>query len=118
MSGLATDLILHLGEEQQPDISRTAQTLSLVGLGFAVLYCLLLTNWWHWPLRPLPHNKITFMMFLGSQLLVTMTTFQVTALCMLAARRCGDYLKELEQHAVKEDLLKSRSESHDPWVDT
>jgi uncharacterized membrane protein len=115
MSGLATDLILHLGEEQQPEISRASQTLSILGLGLAVIMLLLRTAW-DWPLRPLPPNHLTIMMYLGSELLMTMTAFQVTAVSIMAARRCGQYLRELDRYESNHDLLKSRSEGDDPWV--
>jgi hypothetical protein len=114
ITGLATDLILHFGEEQQPEISRAAQSLAMIGLGLTVVYCLLQTDWTKWPLQPLRRGP-GVMMFLGSLLLMTMATFQVTALCILAARRCGDYLRELEKHAGADDLVGSQSESKDPW---
>ena len=108
---LAADLSVHLGRKEAPDSSRGARALAMVGLVVWGLFFLQHTHWRRWPLRP--RNFLTpetYLLLIGQSLLLAITAFQVTALCILAARQCGHYLRELDRIAADRDRFLLPSE--------
>ena len=115
-AALATDLIVHLGH-RAPEFSRAAASFAMVGLTLSVLFFVSHTAWdLGWPLRFRGgiNTPLGFLLWMGRNLVTAATSFLVTALCLVAAGRCGEYLAEIDRHANAEhDLLKSRSETED-----
>ncbi|MBX6312894.1 MAG: hypothetical protein IRY99_08275 [Isosphaeraceae bacterium] len=118
MAGLAADVSDHLGKGPETIAGGTvAKSFAGVGAAIWALWFLGMTDWGRWPLG---HRWLTpplYLLLVGSTLVLTLTTFQVAALSILASRHCGEFVRELKGNDPMLELLRSRSEqeSDDFW---
>jgi hypothetical protein len=110
-AAMAADLSLHLGKADAPEAGRSARSFAMIGFALWLFHVLVLTDWMSWPLRRHPmRGRDGLLFFLGNLFLLTVTSFQVTVLSILAARQCKRFVQELDRHEWDNDLLRSRSE--------
>jgi len=117
ISSLACDLLAHLGVEHAPDAGKATRTLAASGaVVWMFLFCLL-TDWEAgWPLQHRPLLPETFLLLLGTDMIWTITLFQVTALTIAATRQSSRVLLEMDKEDQHHDLLSSPSDRHDPFA--
>jgi hypothetical protein len=108
IAGLATDVSLHLGKADASDGGRSARSLSLVGMGIWLFLFAVESTWLRMPFR---FRLQMFLLHLGSLVLLTTASFQVTVLCAIASRQCKRFVAELNLREWDHDLLRSRSET-------
>jgi hypothetical protein len=116
---LAADLSARLGQKNAADAARPARGLAVVGAIVWGLFFLQYTNWGRWPLR---HRAFitpeTFLLLIGSTLLLALASFQVTILCLSASRHCSRAVRELDRAAEARDQFHfpSGREPDDFWA--
>lgn len=111
-AGLAADVSAQLGSPQARSTGRTIQAICGIGLLLWGMESLTQTNWDRWPLVQNPLTVPALVMILLLMFLTALASFQVTTLCMAAARQCRRYVREL-QHDDSHELLSSRSDDPD-----
>jgi hypothetical protein len=111
-AGLAADVSSQLGNAESRNTGRASQTLCTIGIALLMMVCLTQTDWDHWPLAPRRLTAAALMMRLGESFLLALAAFQITILCMSAARQCRRYVRELS-HDDGHELLASRSDDPD-----
>jgi hypothetical protein len=122
---LAADVSVRAGDGQTQAVeaSRAARSCALFGAMLWAIWFLTQTRWNHWPLVAQRLSLEGVLLMLASVLLLALTAFQVTILCIMASRQCGRMIRDLNQADQEHDLLRSRSEIawqdpsyDDPWT--
>lgn len=112
MSSLSGDYLVHLGLSQAEDSARSTRSLAATGAVVWLLMFCELTNWdGDWPLRRRNLNMHGWLLFLGSELIWTITLIQVTALVIAALRQSNRTLAEMESEDQDHELLRFPAES-------
>ncbi len=112
LASLSGDYLVHLGLGQAEDSARSTRSLAATGAVIWMLRFCELTDWdGGWPLRPRNGNGHGLLLFLGSQLIWTITLIQVTALIIAALRQSNRTLAEMESEDQDHDLLRVPAES-------
>ncbi len=112
MASLSGDYLVHLGLSQAEDSAKSTRSLAATGAVVWMLSFCELTNWdGGWPLRQRNGNMHGFLLFLGSQLIWTITLIQVTALVIAALRQSNRTLAEMESEDRDHELLPFSAES-------
>lgn len=118
IAALAGDVSTRLGMGPARDAARAARAFAIFGALAWGFWFLGQTRWSRWPLGPRGLTPETLVAMVGSLLLLVVTSFQVTVLCILASRQCRQVVRDLNRQADGHDLLRSRSElawEEDPW---
>jgi hypothetical protein len=111
MASLSGDYLVHLGLDQAEDSAKSTRSLAATGAVVWMLKFCELTNWdGGWPLRRRNPNMHGWLLFLGSELIWTITLIQVTALIIAAFRHSNRTLSEMEREDQDVDLLRLPSE--------
>jgi hypothetical protein len=111
ISGLACDVMVHLGVEQAAETGRATRSLAASGASVWMVLFLLRTDWKHWPL--IPRRGLSFqaiLLELGWRMIWTVTLIQVTALTIAATKQCSAVLAEMALEDQQSDVFKSPSE--------
>jgi hypothetical protein len=119
---LASELIRHLGRDSAIDLQRTGRATALFGffawlVGYGMLYARATGM-----MRPgRRFFRQYFMLHLLSRLLLAMTAFQATVLCVLASRDCARLLTELRREDLEREYRDSfgepaKGKERDPWA--
>ena len=112
MASLSGDYLVHLGLSQAEDSARSTRSLAATGAVVWLLMFCELTHWdGGWPLRRRNLNMHGWLLFLGSELIWTITLIQVTALVIAALRRSNRTLTEMENEDHDHELLRFPAES-------
>jgi hypothetical protein len=114
IAGLAGDLMAHLGVEPAREASRSTRSLAATGAVVWMIQFCLRTSWARgWPLlaRPIGRSPEILLLYLGSQMIWTITLIQVTALTIAATRETSRTLAEMDLEYRRDDLFPSPSES-------
>jgi hypothetical protein len=109
-ASLASELMARVGKTDAAEAGMGARSLAWIGTLFWLMSFVFLTNWSHWPLVPLRGRDLRFAQ-MGTDLLSTIASFQVTCLTVAASRYCGQVLAAMRKEEQADDLLRSRSES-------
>jgi hypothetical protein len=97
IASLSGDYLVHLGLTQAEDSARSTRSLAATGAVVWLLMFCELTHWdGGWPLRQRNMNMQSWLLFLGSHLIWTISLIQVTALVIAAFRQSNRTLRELE----------------------
>jgi hypothetical protein len=115
IASLAGDLMAHLGADQAPDAAKATRSLAATGAVVWFLYFCEQTIWSQgWPLvgKARPDSLESLLLFLGSQMIWTVTLIQVTALTIAATRQTSQALDEMDREDQDHDLFRSPSETH------
>ncbi len=121
---LALSLARHLGDEQGAEHRSSALAFSLVGLGLWGLGLVSCTVWNGWPPRFVIVSLEMYLLLAGARLLLALTAFQVTILCLRAARHARRAGPGGLPTGTDLDLLRpqddpgfgpTQSPEHDPW---
>jgi len=112
-ASLAVELAHRLGKADATEAGIGARSLSTIGIVFWAISFVSLTDWSRgWPLQPVPLPPREFSLIqLGSQVVSTIASFQVTCLTVAASRYCSRTLAEMAKEDQLDDLLRSPSES-------
>ena len=111
MSSLSGDYLVHLGLTQAEDSARSTRSLAATGAVVWLLMFCELTHWdGGWPLRRRNPNMHGWLLFLGSELIWTITLIQVTALVIAALRQSNRTLTEMENEDHDHELLRFPAE--------
>ena len=112
LASLAGDYLVHLGLELAEDSAKSTRSLAATGAVVWMLQFCESTNWdAGWPLRHRPFGIQGRLLFLGSQLIWTITLIQVTALVIAAFRQSNRTLGEMEREDQDHESLHFPSES-------
>ena len=112
MASLSGDYLVHLGLNHAEDSARSTRSLAATGAVVWLLMFCELTHWdGGWPLRRRNLNMHSWLLFLGSELIWTITLIQVTALVIAALRQSNRTLTEMENEDRDHELLRFPAES-------
>ena len=112
MASLSGDYLVHLGLSQAEDSAKSTRSLAATGAVVWLLMFCELTHWdGGWPLRQRNPNMHSYLLFLGSNLIWTITLIQVTALVIAALRQSSRTLAEMEYEDGDHELLRTPGES-------
>jgi hypothetical protein len=112
IASLTGDYLVHLGLDQAEDSARSTRSLAATGAIVWILQFCEQTNWdGGWPLRPRMLGMQGWLLFLGSELIWTITLVQVTALVIAAFRQSNRVLFEMHKEDQDHELLRFPSES-------
>ena len=112
LASLSGDYLVHLGLDQAEDSAKSTRSLAATGAVVWMLQFCESTNWdGGWPLRPRMFGMQSWLLFLGSELIWTITLIQVTALVIAAFRQSNRTLGEMEREDQDHELLQFPSES-------
>lgn len=114
IASLAGDLMAHLGVEQAPEAGKATRSLAATGAVVWLLFFFEQTAWHlRWPLKQRGIGSIeAYLLFLGYNMIWTITLIQVTALTIATSRQAGRVLAEMEREDQDDDLLKPPSDAH------
>jgi len=112
IASLACDLLAHLGVTQATDAGKATRSLAATGAVVWLISFIDQTAWAQgWPLqRRGIMNLQSYMLFLGTRMIWTITLIQVTALTVATARQLSRVLSEMDQEDQDHDLFKSPSD--------
>lgn len=123
IASLAADVSIRLGRARVIEAVRAARSCALFGAMLWAIWFVTQTRWDHWPLVARKLNLEGVLLMLAAVLVLALTSFQVTILCILASRQCGRVIRDLNREDQDHDLLRSRSEIawqdpsyDDPWT--
>lgn len=112
LASLSGDYLVHLGIEQAEDSARSTRFLAAIGAVVWLIKFCEWTDWEHgWPLRRRNPNMHSLLLFLGSELIWTITLLQVTALIIAALRQSNRTLGRMDREDHDLDSLGFPSES-------
>src|SRR3954453_3866455 len=115
MASLSGDYLVHLGLSQADDSAKSTRSLAATGAVIWMLRFCEQTNWdAGWPLQRRAFGIQVWLLYLGSELIWTITLIQVTALVVAAARHTIRALDEMEREDQQHELLGFRSEDPNP----
>ncbi len=114
IASLSGDYLVHMGLTQADDSARSTRSLSATGAVVWLLMFCELTHWdAGWPLRRRNLNMHSWLLFVGSELIWTITLIQVTALVVASLRQSNRTLAEMETEYQDHELLRFHSDSPD-----
>jgi hypothetical protein len=119
MASLTCDVLIHLGVPRAAETGRATRSLAATGALLWMLLFFQMTNWQTWPLEGGRFRNIEmYLIFLGWNMIWTITLIQVTALTIAATRQCTAVIAEMDRQDQTHDLLKlpSEHEAFDPAV--
>jgi hypothetical protein len=112
LASLSGDYLVHLGLDHAEDSAKSTRSLAATGAVIWMLQFCESTNWdAGWPLQPRVIGPHGWLLFLGAQLIWTITLIQVTALIIAAFRQSNRTLEQMAREDQDHDLLRSPSES-------
>jgi hypothetical protein len=115
LAGLSGDFLVHLGLDQAEDSAKSTRSLAATGAVIWMLRFCEHTNWEAgWPLQRRNFGNQGWLLFLGSELIWTITLIQVTALVVAAVRHSVRVLNEMDREDQHHELLGFPSESAGP----
>lgn len=112
IASLAGDYLVHLGLEIAEDSARSIRSLAATGAVLWMVNFYERTDWnLGWPLRGGRWTIQGHLLFMGWNLIWTITLIQVTALVIAALRHTNRALTEMEREDQEQDVLPFPSES-------
>jgi hypothetical protein len=115
MASITGDYLVHLGLDQAEDSARSTRSLAATGAVIWMLGFCEQTNWDRgWPLQRRNAGIQGWLLFLGWNLIWTITLIQVTALVVAAARHTIRTLSDMEREDQHHELLGFPSEAQNP----
>jgi hypothetical protein len=112
LASLSGDYLVHLGLDHAEDSAKSTRSLAATGAVIWMLQFCESTNWdGGWPLQRRNFGVQGWLLFLGAELIWTITLIQVTALIVAALRQSNRILAEMEREDQEHELLRSPSES-------
>lgn len=118
LASLSGDYLVHLGLNQADDSAKSTRSLAATGAVVWMLHFCEATNWdAGWPLRPRNLGLQGWLLFLGSELIWTITLVQVTTLVVAALRQTNRTLAEIEREEELQPASNDWSSSpSDDWT--
>ncbi len=112
IASLACDLLVHFDLSQASEAGKATRSLAATGAVVWMISFIDRTAWdLGWPLqRRGIHNPQSFLLFIGSHMIWTITLIQVTALTVATTRQASRVLKEMDREDHEHDLLVSPSD--------
>jgi len=113
LASLTGDYLVHLGLELAEDSAKSTRSLAATGAVVWMLHFCEATNWEAgWPLQQhRPPTIPAHLLFMGWNLIWTITLIQVTALVIAAVRQTNRILGDMEREDQEQDSLGFPSES-------
>jgi hypothetical protein len=111
LASLSGDYLVHLGLAQAAESSRSTRSLAATGAVVWMLRFCESTNWdGGWPLQPRNFGMQARLLYLGSELIWTITLVQVTTLIAAALRQSNRRLADMHREDQEHDLLRLPSD--------